>query len=82
MTLISATICMFRRAEDLKLTTNLKIREQDIEILFYLVRLLEDKKDEEQSVLLISRALLIPIVFALNPETHSVDPKKTLEAFD
>ena len=73
---------MFRRADDLKLTTNLKIREQDIEILFYLVRLLEDKKDEEQSVLLISRALLIPIVFALNPETHSVDPKKTLEAFD
>ena len=82
MTLISATICMFRRADDLKLTKNLKIREQDIEILFYLVRLLEDKKDEEQSVLLISRALLIPIVFALNPETHAVDPKKTLEAFD
>ena len=82
MTLISATICMFRRADELKLTKNLKIREQDIEILFYLVRLLEDKKDEEHSVLLISRALLIPIVFALNPETHSVDPKKTLEAFN
>ena len=47
MTLISATICMFRRADDLKLTTNLKIREQDIEILFYFVRLLEDKMDEE-----------------------------------
>ena len=40
----------------------------------YLVRQLEDKKDEEEAVLLISRTLLVPIVFALNPETHSVDP--------
>lgn len=51
-------------------------------VIANLVRLLEEKKDDEVAVLLISRTLLVPIVFALSPETHSVNAKKTLETLD
>ena len=66
MTLISATMCLYRRADELRMTANLKICESDVQIIYYLVRLLEEKKDQEEAVLLISRALLIPIALALN----------------
>ena len=43
-------------------------------VLYHLVKQLDDKKADEVAVLLITRIILIPIVFALSPKSHSVDP--------
>ena len=47
MTLLSATMCLYRRADELRLTSNLRIYESDIQVIYYLVRLLEEKKEDE-----------------------------------
>lgn len=47
MKLLSATMFLYRRAHELQLTKSLKILEDDVKVIYYLVTLLDDKKENE-----------------------------------
>ena len=52
-----------------------KIEENDLFVIYYLVKLLEEYKDVEDMVMLILQVLLIPVVFTLHPENHALNPE-------
>lgn len=68
-------MCMFRRAQDLNMVNTLQCRVQDLSMIYHILLILEEKKDTQSLIMLICQALLVPIIFALNPEDRGIDPE-------
>ena len=44
-------------------------------MIYHILLILEEKKDNESLIMLICQALLVPIILAQNPEDHGIDPE-------
>ena len=72
---LAALICFYARAQDFDLIGTVKIEENDLFVIYYLVKLLEEYRENEDMVQLILQVLLIPVVFTLHPENHALHPE-------
>ena len=76
---LAGLLCFYNRAEDKNLLSTVKIEENDLFVIYYLVKLLEEYKTNEDMVQLILQVLLIPVVFTLHPENHALHPEQFLK---
>ena len=51
-----------------------KVDSNDLFIIYYLVKLMEEE-DDEQLVEMTMSVMLIPVFFALHPENHALNPE-------
>ena len=73
---MSGLLCIYNKAEDLDLLSQIKITEKDLFIIYYLIEILEKFKEDENIVENTLNVMLIPIVFALHPENHTLNSKQ------
>lgn len=76
---LSALMCFYNRAEENDQLNIVKIEENDLFVIQYLVKLLEHCQDNEDIIQLIFQVLLIPVIFALHPENHALNPQQFLK---
>ena len=69
----------YNRADDLELLGKAKVDQKDLFVIYYLVKTIEDNSENEELVYKALNVLLIPVVFAMHPENHSIDPEDFLE---
>ena len=78
-------MCFYNRADDLELLGKAKVDQKDLFVIYYLVQTIEDNSENEELVFKALNALLIPVVFALHPDNHSINPEeflKTIQQLD
>ena len=66
---------MYNHADDSNVINEIRIDQNDLFIIYYLVQMLEEMKDNEQMVLLTLNVLLMPVVLALHPENYALEPE-------
>ena len=72
-------LCFFNRAEDLELLDKAKVDQKDLFVIYYLVKTIEDNSENEELVYKALNVLLIPVVFAMHPENHALQPEEFLK---
>ena len=75
-------MCFYNRANDDNLMDIVKIEESDLFVIYYLVKLLSTYGDKEEMVQLILQVLSIPVVFALHPENHALNPDQFMRTLN
>ena len=76
--LLGCLMCFYNRADDLELLGKAKVDQKDLFVIYYLVKTIEDNSENEELVYKALNVLLIPVVFAMHPENHSINPEEFL----
>ena len=71
-------LCLKRRIKNLHLMNSVLLSGNDLNVIYYLVQILENNKDNQDLVQLTLEVLLIPIILMQHPGSHALEPEKFL----
>ena len=77
--IFSCILTFHELSHEQNLIQYIRIYDSDLFVVHYLDKLLQDMKDNEQAVLMIVKTFLVPIILAIHPENHAVNPKQFLK---
>ena len=77
--ILACLMSFYHRVEQMNLMSVLRIRGKDVYCVAILVDTLEELADDEDSVLLICRVLMVPMILSIHPDTRDISTEKFQE---